>query len=401
MESAALLGAEPGEIVRPTTVEEVAAVVARADTSGRAVIPWGGATAQDYGHPPRRTDILLDLSGLGRILAHEPGDLTITVQAGGTLGQVQRTLAEHGQFLPLDPPNGERTTIGGLIATNAWGPGRVGSGTARDWLIGLTVVDGRGRIVKGGGKVVKNVTGYDLPKLHIGALGTLGVVAEATFKVAPLPESGIELAYRFEATAPPTPLLAALHRDLSPGKSLLIQEAGSDAISLLTAFQGTPEVVENAVERADALAVSSGIQPATRRTPDTARDRSGTEDTSITGQGASEPVVIRVGGCASDALAQHQAIAGLPGWTRLTTFPGTGHTTVECDNEAAADLLAQIRAEGQKQPKATTLLKAPLAMRQDTDCWWPLPPGFALMRRLKETLDPKGILNPGRFIGKL
>lgn len=181
---AAVLGLEPSRIERPSTIQEAADVIREATS----IIPWGGGTGQDYGAPPRKVGTVLDLSGLDRVVAHEYADMTITVEAGITLAALQAQLAKHNQFLPLDPPDAETATVGGILATNAFGPLRLGYGTARDWLIGLKVIDAQGRLIKGGGKVVKNVTGYDLPKLHIGALGTLGVIVEATFKVSPKPD---------------------------------------------------------------------------------------------------------------------------------------------------------------------------------------------------------------------
>jgi glycolate oxidase FAD binding subunit len=162
-----VLGTEPEQVALPATADEVAEVVRWANAEGKAVIPWGGGTGQAYGHGPRRADALLNLSGLNRVLAHEPGDLTVTVEPGVTLARLQETLAAHNQFLPLDPPHAETATLGGILATNAYGPSCLGRGTARDWLIGIRVVDAQGRFVKGGGKVVKNVTGYDLPKMHM------------------------------------------------------------------------------------------------------------------------------------------------------------------------------------------------------------------------------------------
>src|ERR671921_718893 len=205
------LGVEPGEVARPRTVEEVADLVARANAERRTVVPWGGGTGQSLGYPPRRADLLLDLSGLDRILAHEPGDLTVTAQAGVPLAHVQKRLAAHGQFLPLDPPHADRATVGGLLAVNAWGPSRPLYGTARDWLIGLAVVDAAGRGIRGGGKGVKKGTRYDPPQLHLGALGTLGVIVEATFKVAPLPEAFALLRYRLTPGADAATFLQRLH----------------------------------------------------------------------------------------------------------------------------------------------------------------------------------------------
>jgi len=141
----------------------------------------------------------VDLSQLSRLVEHVPEDMTATVEAGMTLVDFQQHLAKGGQWLPLDPPNPESVTIGDLLAKNLNGPRRFGCGTVRDWLIGMTVVLPDGRLVKNGGKVVKNVAGFDLCRLFIGAQNTLGVIVEATFKLQPLPEAEAHLAKRFDA----------------------------------------------------------------------------------------------------------------------------------------------------------------------------------------------------------
>ena len=212
------LGTEPAEIVRAENYEAVQQAVCRAAEAKQATIPWGGGTAQTYGYLPERAGILLDLSPMNRVLAHEPGDLTVTVEAGATLQAVQDALAEKNQFLPIDAGHPEQATVGGIIAADAWGAGRTGYGTVRDWLLGLTVVDAHGKIVKGGGKVVKNVTGYDTPKLHVGGLGTLGVIVEATFKVAPRPEAARPLLFILPNgdAADLAPFLARLLRETAP-----------------------------------------------------------------------------------------------------------------------------------------------------------------------------------------
>src|SRR5215813_6805690 len=148
--------------------------------------------------PAGRGGLVMGLSRLGRLLDHEPGDLTATVEAGITVEAFQTTLGSRGQWLSLDPPDAGRATVGGVLATNASGPRRHLYGTARDLLIGLTVVTAEGAVVRGGGKVVKNVAGYDLPKLFVGSCGTLGVIVEVTLRLRPLPDVERFLGARFE-----------------------------------------------------------------------------------------------------------------------------------------------------------------------------------------------------------
>src|SRR5713226_1222128 len=181
----AVEGRAPEAVAFPGTKEEVAAALVLAGEAGVPVTPWGGGTKMAIGSPPNQIGLVLGLARLNRILEHEPGDLTVTVEAGLTLDALQAELGKRGQWLSLDPGSADRATVGGILASNASGPRRHLYGTARDLVIGLTVVGADGSVVRGGGKVVKNVAGYDLPKLYIGSFGTLGVLVEATFKLRP------------------------------------------------------------------------------------------------------------------------------------------------------------------------------------------------------------------------
>jgi glycolate oxidase FAD binding subunit len=386
LDYAAALGVEPGEVALPTTAAEVGEVVAWANASGKAIIPWAGGTGQTYGYLPRRADVLLDLSGLNRVVAHEPGDLTVTVEGGVTLAQLQDALSLHNQYLPLDPPHADTATAGGILATNAFGPSCLGHGTARDWLIGIAVVDAAGRLIRGGGKVVKNVTGYDLPKLHVGALGTLGVIVEATFKVAPRPESFRALMF---ADAGPD-FLRRLHDETTPAMSLWRTTPHGSVFALI--YTGFEEVVASEAEKASAMAETTGAfatgLPAAMPPP-------------FNSEPPPAPLAVRITGDRSGSAARHAALCDSGLYQQVDTFPGVGVTDAylapDGDPESALHLLREW-ARGAKASLAVT--HAPSLLRvQGALLWHPLPPSLPLMRRLKETLDPNGTLNPGRFLG--
>ena len=177
----------PRQVVRPGSIPEVQTVVRAVAAAGERLLPCGAGAHLDLGAPPARIDVLLQLDRLNRIVDHQAADMTATVEAGCSLNALDEVLARAGQWLPLDPPQAADTTVGGLVAANLSGPLRASQGTARDLVIGLRTVSADGTLVAGGGRVVKNVAGYDLPKLHIGALGTLGVIVEVTWKVRPRP----------------------------------------------------------------------------------------------------------------------------------------------------------------------------------------------------------------------
>ncbi|MDQ2688013.1 MAG: FAD-binding oxidoreductase, partial [Armatimonadota bacterium] len=179
----ALWGQTPAQSAAPRDLAEVQDVVRRAQ--GWAIVPWGGGTRQHVGYIPAQYDLALSTENLNVVTDYQPADLTVTAQAGVTLAQLQNILAEHGQWLPLDIAQPERQTIGGIVAARADSLRRLAFGSVRDSLLGVSVVNAGGEIVKGGGKVVKNVAGFDLPKLFTGSLGTLGAIVTATFRVYP------------------------------------------------------------------------------------------------------------------------------------------------------------------------------------------------------------------------
>src|SRR5574337_165298 len=180
-------GKAPKAVVFPANVQELSEVMKFAFSERVSVVPWGSGTKIGLGGIPARVDLVVGLTRLNQIIDHEPGDLTATLQAGTPLREVQTSLRGSSQFLPFDPARSEQVTIGGILATNASGPWRHRYGTARDLVIGIRVVHADGTITKGGAKVVKNVSGYDMNKLYIGSLGTLGIIIEATCRLYPLP----------------------------------------------------------------------------------------------------------------------------------------------------------------------------------------------------------------------
>ena len=270
--SYAVDGIVPQAVALPGTVEEVAEVMRLAHHEGAAVIPWGGGTAMGLGNLPRRYDIALSLTRLNAVVEHEPADLTATVLAGRTLADFQAHLSSVGQFLPLDPPSPAEATIGGILAANASGPSRHAHGTARDLVLGLRFVQADGRVIKAGGKVVKNVAGYDMCRLLIGSLGTLGVIVEACFRLTPLPGAQQTLAvavdsaqeaYRLAGRAAGLSLRAVELLNAAAARDVeglpVIPEGG---FVLLLAAAGPPAAVERTREGLAALASPTVIEGA-------------------------------------------------------------------------------------------------------------------------------------------
>src|ERR1700683_566637 len=228
----------PRYVVKPSAVQEIVSVIEYAGAEKLAVVATGGRSKLEIGGTPARYDIALDVSGLDRIISYDPGDLTLSVEAGCRLSEANKTLAEHGQFLPLARPFADRATVGGMIASGIDSPLRQRYGTARDFVLGMEFVTGDGKLAKSGGRVVKNVTGYDLHKLMIGSLGTLGILTRINFRTFPIPSESLALIAQFNSL---TPALELCHRIMnSPLSPLTLDIRSSNGgWELVTGFAGS------------------------------------------------------------------------------------------------------------------------------------------------------------------
>ena len=415
-----LEGRTPDAVVFPGTKEEVAGVLAAADAAGIPVTPWGSGTRISVGMPPARPGLVLSLKRLDRLLEHEPGDLTATAEAGMTLGAFQDALGQRGQWLSLDPPHARHGTLGGVLASNASGPRRHLYGTARDLLIGLTMVLADGSIVRGGGKVVKNVAGYDLPKLAIGSFGTLGVIVEATFKLRPRPDTDRLIVAVFERVKDAGQgARAIMASDLIPSAvELLDAEAmralalgGREGPALLVGLDGLPEQVEwQNVELARLLA--SGARVETRAFDGAGRDgawqavgelsrRAFPETTAVMTWGVLPTQVADLVEHGGDIARRHglnAAIAAHAGVGIITAVLGAGAEGKIAATTVAATL-GDWRALVRDSGGHGMLEWAPLVVKERVPVWEPPGAPFRIMQRIKAELDPNGILNPGRFVG--
>jgi glycolate oxidase FAD binding subunit len=406
-------GRTPEAAVFPGSVEEVAAVVAYAAEVAMPLFPWGGGTAAAVGVPPARAGIVLGLSRLRAIVEHEPGDLTVTAQAGAVMGDLQASLGARGQWLSLDPPDVDRATLGGVLAANASGPRRHLYGTARDLLIGVTAVTADGSVVRGGGRVVKNVAGYDLPKLFIGSFGTLGVIVEATLKLRPRPDEERLVAVSFERLKDAgTAVRAILASDLIPNAIELADAAAARPLgvepapaTLVVGFDGLAEQVDWQVrELASVVRPHGGRAHATlppaawRILPRAAQDAFGTPAAVVTlsvlpslvadtmEQGASGA---RQRGLAT-AWSAHAGVGLVTGAVRAE---GERH-----DPAVLAAVLAEWRAAARAGGGHASTRWAPLAVKAVLPVWDDAGPAARIMQRIKAELDPQNLLNPGRFV---
>ncbi|MSQ13865.1 MAG: FAD-binding oxidoreductase [Dehalococcoidia bacterium] len=412
-------GVAPRRVVFPRDVDALAETMRQAHAERLAVSPRGGGTKLSLGNPPRRLDLVVGTQNLTGVLDHQPANLTVTAQAGTPLAALQAALAEHGQFLPLESPLPTRATVGGVLAANASGPHRLAYGTARDWLIGVRVVHADGTVTKAGGKVVKNVTGYDLNKLYVGSLGTLGVIVEATFKVAPLPTVRRTVVARFASVEAACQAALAVDRaGIGPLAAVALnaeaarrvqvaspQRTGAEAL-LAVELGGRPMGV--ARREADLLRVLAEHGAARHEVLNNASDRFWQAAVDL-GWGEAEPPAraVRCGVPPSAITSIVGTIRTLPLHLALAVQPAVGvlravawaDARSRTPDETLVDAVAVFRRVAALHGGYAVVERCDPALKARLDVWGDVGPSLALMRRVKEQFDPSGVLNPGRYVG--
>ncbi|HET8538973.1 MAG TPA: FAD-binding oxidoreductase [Anaeromyxobacter sp.] len=400
-EGDAILGVRPRLALEPASLDEAAEALGALARDRLAVAFVGGGTELDLGAPPSRLDAVLHTRRLSKVREHAPSDQIVAVEAGITLAELQRHLAPHRQRLALDPPEPERATIGGIVAANAFGPRRTRHGSVRDLVIGMTVVRADGVVARGGGKVVKNVAGFDVPRLFCGSLGTLGLVAEVVFRLHPLPEASATVAFEgLDAAdvAETVPVLRDLGVEPTALAALPPQGAGR-GFTVAVRFEGFAPGVREQVERTLARAgggdrVEGADEAALWARHDAARAAGDVRAKATFGPG-------RV----ADAIEALRPLAATLRGGALVVHPAIGVAfaagTLEDAAATAGAVDAARAALARLASGALVLAAAPAALRARADPWGPPPPALEVMRRLKAQLDPDGRLAPGRFVGGL
>jgi len=383
-------GVSPRERLAPRSADEVARALHEADSAGKAVAPVGGATQLDLGMPPSRLDLAIETTGLNRVVEYEPADLTVTVEAGMRFAELQRILGEQGQFLALDPPLEDGATVGGAIATNASGPLRFAYGTARDLVIGIRVANPDGTVTHAGGRVVKNVAGYDLDKLYVGSLGTLAVIVELSFKLAPIPPSVACVAGEFSDLAAARSLVSAVMR--SPLSPLAIELIGSRRVVFRVG--GYAQAVERQVRDLASLIADHGGRHTDVDWDTLLRDRIETRRREVVLK-ASAP--ISASATLVELLERNLRDFGPTVWAHA----GNGVAYAACDAPTDADALQETRREvvALGNNSALVVERCPRVLKRSIDVWGEPGPNLALMRAIKSKLDPNNTLNPGRYVG--
>lgn len=385
-------GVVPGMVAKPADVDQVAEVLRAAAAHRLSVVPRGRGSKMSWAMPPSSADVLLDLSGLDRVLDHAAGDLIVATQAGVPLSEVQEVVGRGGQRLALDETV-SGASIGGLLAANASGPHRMATGTARDLLIGITVVRADGVVAKAGGRVVKNVAGYDLGKLMIGSFGTLGVIVDATFRLHPVPAAhrwvSVELDDPSRAHAV---VQSVVHSQTVPSAVEVEWSSGRGTLSVL--LEGRESGV---TARGDSVRALLGAEASTGHDAPAA---GGTYPWNTDASGEDRATALKLtfvlSGLADVLGSAAEAGATLRGSAGTGVLYGALPSTMPVEEVRAS--LETLRAACGRHGGSVVVVDAPPAVKSAVDVWGPVP-GLDLMRRVKDQFDPDHRLAPGRFVG--
>ena len=389
-------GIQPADVVTPVDATALAAALAAANRDRRAIVIAGGGTKLSWGRTPAQVDVVVSTARLNQLVAHRYGDLTATIEAGTRLAEVNRQLARHGQWLPIDSPFGA-ATIGGIIATNDSGPLRHRFGTPRDLLIGVTLALADGRLIKAGGTVVKNVAGYDLSRLVSGSFGTLAAIVTATFKLSPLPAASGTLGVLYrdaEAIGRDAQLLASNQFEMTALDVLSSPGTGGREHRLSVRFASSPAATE--AQLAAAQSIVSGESQVLR----------GESETDLWKLIGGAPWIgntatVRCAWLPASLARMLTFVAELEGETgAMLTLAGraaigSGLLRIDAPPESMCDVIVRLR----RRPDLVgnvVVLRAPAAVKTGVDVWGTLGDAAPVMHAIKMALDPRGILNAGR-----
>ncbi len=421
LEEFAVDGIIPKKLARPATYEEAAQLLREANTAGQKVAIRGGGTKMGLGNPIQGLDLLISTSRLDRVLEYEAADLTLAVQAGANLAAVQAQLEKQGQFLPIEAPLSGQATIGGVVATNSTGPTRLQYGAARDWLIGVRFILADGTQAHAGGRVVKNVAGFDLMKIFVGSLGTLGLIVDLNFKLLPMPKASSTMAIQFEnEQAASQAALKIIDRGLFPVSETILETRAAAALgltartTLLIEVRNTSRAVERQVREISQIGRENGAtgseQIAER---DTQRQlwASVLDFAYRPGLNPQNTFSLKVGVLPnqSAAILKQASQIALQNEVELEGLAHVGHGSLYltgryADEDQALKTITELTATVENMGGWLVAERLPLTLKQRlADIWGnSLNEGeVKLMRAIKHQLDPANTLNPGRYIGHL
>ncbi len=392
----AVFGVQPRLVLEPANEQQLATVLRLATDAGLAVIPRGGGTKPSWGNPPARADVILSTARLDKIIEHAWADLTVSVEAGCTIQSLQSALAQHGQRLALDPLWPAQATIGGVLSTNDSGSLRLRFGALRDLIIGVTLALPDGTLASSGGKVVKNVAGYDLPKLVTGAFGTLAVITRAIFRLHPLPRNEKTLSIS-GCTLEETQRLILAVQDSKLAHTALQARIAQDAEPVVDIlFEGTEAGIaaqEAQLRELARPATATDAPPSVWNASQELWNSANSEPVAVAKITALPASIARTVETARRAATSRNAH-----WQLAMQATGIGWLRLEAAPENLHAVLSDLRFELERAGGSLAAFHRPAEM-QSMDAWGTPGDALPLMRAVKRQFDPKNTLNPGRYLG--
>jgi glycolate oxidase FAD binding subunit len=391
----AVAGVQPKVIVAPSNERELAEVLRLSNEAGLAVIPRGGGTKLEWGNPLSRADLILSTARLNEVTEHAWADLTVTVEAGCKFHKLQETVAQHGQRLALDPLWPEKATVGGVLSANDSGALRLRFGALRDLIIGVTLALPDGTLARSGGKVVKNVAGYDLPKLATGALGTLGVITRAVFRLHPLPRHTRSFSV---ATGTPDATRGFIHsvqnsKLAHTALQARFESGAAPVVDIL--FEGTKAGLSAQEAHLKALAEIAAV---TESLPEIWNARQGLWSLKPESVALAKFSILPAEIESSMESIAKSATVRQRKWKAVVQATGIGWLRLEGDSKELFVSLHELREQFERSTGSLLVLHRPPAM-SSIDAWGNAGDALPLMKAVKQQLDPKNTLNPGRFVG--
>jgi glycolate oxidase FAD binding subunit len=423
LESYSVDGKTPSLVVLPKTKEEISEIIKLANRESLSVIPWGGGTKIGLGNEPKQVDIILSTNRLNRVIEHNDSDLVATTECGIKFSEFQAALKEKNQSLPVDPPHVERgATIGGIMATNDSGPRRLRyattHGTMRELVLGIKIIRPDGEIAKAGAKVVKSVAGYDIPKLFVGSLGTLGIIIEATLRLYTIPEYSLTCLASFSSiqTAHAT-ALSILNSSLTPTCLELVDSSLSRCISteldldlkkngyvLAIRFESVEKAVRNQAAKLNEICSNYKGQGVT--VEGDIEEKFWYEITEFPYiKDRNKTVVCKASVPIKDVSTLLEKLEDLSKNSRLAILAsaraGNGVLMISLDGDIP-NLTKATRSLRQLVSSLNgnmVIQQAPPSIKSEIDVWGEIGSSLQMMKKLKSRFDPNGVMNPGRFVG--
>ncbi len=391
----AVSGMLPQFVAEPDNENQLASALSLANEAGMTVVPRGGATKLDWGNPPKKVNLILSTARLNRIVEHAWADLTVTAEAGCTLQSLQHTLAQHGQRLAFDGLWPERATIGGVLSANDSGALRLRFGALRDLIIGVTIALPDGTLASSGGKVVKNVAGYDLPKLVTGALGTLGVITRAVFRLHPLPRAAKTFSFTAESFPAMQQHILAIQDSQLAHTALQIRCAAGELPAADILFEATDAGLAAQESQLRKLLGSVRAEQSSGNIWNARQD--------LWNRPTNNTLLAKISLLPTDIAKTLDSLKAICdsrklNWQIALQATGIGMLRLEADPSRLSEAGKQLRTELQSRGGALVVLRRPQELHS-IDAWGNAGDSVSLMCAVKHQLDPKNTLNPGRFVG--